>query len=84
MESKRQDMKRTLTLFAILFAFYANLFAPDANMYLYKGDTLDQWMHEVYPNYWEWPQHTREAFKQIFRETDNKHLWFPDKFNKPK
>ena len=56
-------MKRFFALFAIIFAFYANLFAPNVNVTT-SGDTLDKALYESNNDYWYCSPELRDAIRE--------------------
>ena len=56
-------MKKFFALFAIIFAFNANLFAPNENLAL-RGDAFDQMMYQDHNDWWTWDRELRENIRK--------------------
>lgn len=80
-------MKKFFVLFAILlsvtFLFPEQSLESDLDPMENRGDWFDQEMYKQYPDWWKWPERTRNGFRRQFNEAKNKHIWFPDMFEEP-
>lgn len=74
-------MKR-LMLFILLLYLSTSLLTSPVTGGL-RGDHLDTWMLEKYPDWWEWTDKDRTATRNMFEGSRDKHAWFPDKYNPP-
>lgn len=71
-------MKRLIVIAFLLYLSTTLLTSPVTGEI--RGDTLDDWMLEKYPDWWEWTDKDRIAIRNMFDESRDKHAWFPDRF----